>query len=95
MENVTAQPDIKSRFVKIIFMKSYNSVSFGCFPRRRGLVANFSNVKHSNSYVSNCFTFAWRAVYISDQICSALIGLSNRTGNTKIVSSLLHVPSPQ
>ena len=75
VESVTAQPDIKSRFVKIIFMKSYNSVSFGCFPRRRGLVANFSNVKHSNSYVSNCFTFAWRAVYISDQICSALIGL--------------------
>ena len=75
VESVKAQPDIKSRFVKIILMKLYNSVSFGCFRRRRGLVANFSNVKHSNSYVSNCFTFAWRAVYISDQICSALIGL--------------------
>ena len=75
LESVTAQPDIKSRFVKIILMKLYNSVSFGCFRRRRGLVASFSNVKHSNSHVSNCFTFAWRAVYVSHQICSALIGL--------------------
>ena len=75
MESVTAQPYIKPRFVKIILIELYNSVSFRCFRRRRGLVANFSNVKHSNSYVSNCFTFAWRAVYISDQICSALIGL--------------------
>lgn len=85
MESVTAQPDIKSRFVKIILMKLYNSVSFGCFRRRRGLVASLSNVKHSNSYVSHCFTFAWRAVHIPDQK-SALLSLacSNGTGNTQM-----------
>lgn len=73
MESVTAQPDMKSRFVTIILMELSNSVSFGCFQRRRGFVASFSNAKHS--YISYCFTFAWRAVHISDQICSALIGL--------------------